>query len=92
MVEMNFENMDSVEYDKALNSIAKDIFGNQDEELDKERVRLMQWALINLLINKKIISQEELTDSVSEATLFFKLLKRRNKLQESHNSSDSTED
>jgi len=92
MAEMNFEDMDSVEYDKALNSIAKDIFGNQDEELDKERVRLMQWALINLLLNKKIISQEELTDSVSEATLFFKLLKRRNKLQESHNSSDSTED
>jgi hypothetical protein len=91
MAEMNFEDMDSVEYDKALNSIAKDIFGNQDEELDKERVRLMQWALINLLLNKKIISQEELTDSVSEATLFFKLLKRRNKLQESHNSSDSTE-
>lgn len=89
---LNFEDMDTVEYDKALNSIARDIFGNQDEELDKERVRLMQWALINLLLTKGIINQEEFADSVNEATLFFKLLKRRNKLQESHNSSDSTED
>lgn len=89
---LNFEDMDTVEYDKALNSIARDIFGNQDEELDKERVRLMQWALINLLLTKGIINQEEFADSVNEATIFFKLLKRRNKLQESHNSSDSTED
>ena len=49
MSDLDFTSMDSIQYDNALNSIAHDLFGIQDEELDKERVRLMQWALITLL-------------------------------------------
>ena len=87
----NFDTLNNAEYDNALNDIAKDIFGEQDVELDKERVRLMQWALITLLLNKGIINQDEFTQSVDEATAFFTLLKRRFNLQNPDKSSDSTE-
>ena len=87
----NFDTLNNAEYDNALNDIAKDIFGEQDVELDKERVRLMQWALITLLLNKGIINQGEFAQSVDEATAFFTLLKRRFNLQNPDKSSDSTE-
>ena len=87
----NFDTLNNAEYDNALNDIAKDIFGEQDVELDKERVRLMQWALITLLLNKGIINQDEFTQSVDEATAFFTLLKRRFNIQNPDKSSDSTE-
>jgi len=92
MTEMNFGSMTNAEYDNALNDISKELF-TMDKDLDNDRVRLMQWGLINLLINKGIITQEEITASTEEATMFFKLLKRRHRiLTESDNSSDSTED
>ena len=92
MTTPDFENMDTLQYDKALNEIAKDIFGVQDEELDKERVRLMQWALITLLLNKGLITQPEYESAVEEATLFFKMLKRRKRLlDENENTSESTD-
>jgi hypothetical protein len=92
MTEMNFSSMTNAEYDNALNDISKELF-TMDKDLDNDRVRLMQWGLINLLINKGIITQEEITASTEEATMFFKLLKRRHRiLTESDNSSDSTED
>jgi len=91
MPDLDFNTMDNVQYDRALNDIAKDIFGEQDVELDKERVRLMQWALITLLLNKGIINQDEFTQSVDEATAFFTLLKRRFNIQNPDKSSDSTE-
>ena len=92
MTTPDFENMDTIQYDKALNEIAKDIFGVQDEELDKERVRLMQWALITLLLNKGLITQPEYESAVEEATLFFKMLKRRKRLlDENENTSESTD-
>jgi len=73
MSDLDFTSMDSIQYDNALNSIAHDLFGIQDEELDKERVRLMQWALITLLLNKGVIGHEEFEKQVNEATQFFKL-------------------
>jgi len=92
MTTPDFENMDTLQYDKALNEIAQDIFGVQDEELDKERVRLMQWALITLLLNKGLITQPEYESAVEEATLFFKMLKRRKRLlDENENTSESTD-
>ena len=92
MTTPDFENMDTLQYDKALNEIAQDIFGVQDEELDKERVRLMQWALITLLLNKGLITQAEYESAVEEATLFFKMLKRRKRLlDENENTSESTD-
>lgn len=91
MSDLDFTTMDTVQYDNALNEIAKDIFGAKDEELDKERVRLMQWALITLLFNKGLITQDEYEKSVEEATLFFKMLKRRYNLQNPDESADSTE-
>ena len=84
-------NLDSHEYDKKLNSIAQDLFGTDDSDLDNDRVRLMNWALTNLLLNKGIITQDEFEQSVSEATVFFRLLKRRYRLQNPDDSSDSTE-
>ena len=83
--------LDTHQYDKQLNSIAQDLFGTDDAELDKDRVRLMNWALTNLLLNKGIITQDEFEQSVSEATVFFKLLKRRYKLQNPDESVESTE-
>ena len=91
MSDLDFTTMDTVQYDNALNEIAKDIFGTKDEELDKERVRLMQWALITLLFNKGLITQDEYEKSVEEATIFFKMLKRRYQLQNSDETDDSTE-
>ena len=84
-------NLDTEQYDKHLNSIAQDLFGTDDKELDNDRVRLMNWALTNLLLNKGVITQEEFEKSVSEATIFFKLLKRRYNLQNPDESVDSTE-
>ena len=84
-------NLDTAQYDKHLNSIAQDLFGTDDKELDNDRVRLMNWALTNLLLNKGVITQEEFEKSVSEATIFFKLLKRRYNLQNPDESVDSTE-
>ena len=86
----DFSSMDSVQYDKALNDISKDLF-TMDKDLDTERQRLMQWALINLLLNKGLITQDEYEKSVEEATMFFKLLKRRYRLQNDDDSVDSTE-
>ena len=91
MSDLDFTTMDTIQYDNALNEIAKDIFGAKDEELDKERVRLMQWALITLLFNKGLITQDEYEKSVEEATIFFKMLKRRYNLQNPDESVDSTE-
>ena len=91
MSDLDFTTMDTIQYDNALNEIAKDIFGAKDEELDKERVRLMQWALITLLFNKGLITQDEYEKSVEEATIFFKMLKRRYNLQNADESVDSTE-
>ena len=90
MSDLDFTTMDTIQYDNALNEIAKDIFGAKDEELDKERVRLMQWALITLLFNKGLITQDEYEKSVEEATIFFKMLKRRYNLQNPDESVDST--
>ena len=86
----DFSSMDTVEYDKALNDISRDLF-TMDRDLDNERVRLMQWALINLLLNKGLITQDEYEKSVEEATAFFKLLRRRYILQNPDNTDDSTE-
>ena len=86
----DFSSMDTVEYDKALNDISRDLF-TMDRDLDNERVRLMQWALINLLLVKGIITQDEYEKSVEEATAFFKLLRRRYILQNPDNTDDSTE-
>lgn len=83
--------LDSQEYDKKLNSIAQDLFGTDDKELDNDRVRLMNWALTSLLLNKGIITPDEFEETVSEATIFFKLLKRRYKLQNPDESVESTE-
>lgn len=86
----DFSGMTNAEYDNALNEIAKELF-TMDKDLDNERVRLMQWGLINLLLTKGFITQDELSSSVDEATQFFKLLKRRNNLKNPKPSSDSTE-
>ena len=83
--------LDSQEYDKKLNSMAQDLFGTNDKELDNDRVRLMNWALTSLLLNKGIITPDEFEETVSEATVFFKLLKRRYKLQNPDESVESTE-
>ena len=91
MTNLDFDSMDSMQYDNVLNDISREIFGTDDKELDNERVRLMNWAVVNLLLNKGIITQEEYTSSVEEATTFFKMLKRRYRLQNTDNTDDSTE-
>ena len=90
MTIQNFDTLTNAEYDDALNDMAKDLFG-ADKELENDRIRLMQWALITLLLNKGVIGHQEFEQQVEEATQFFKLLKRRFKLQNPDDSSDSTE-
>ena len=84
----DFESMDSLEYDKVLNDISQDLF-TMDKELEVDRQRLMQWALINLLLNKGIIAQDEYQKSVEEATAFFKLLRRRKNLLDNPESTEN---
>jgi hypothetical protein len=90
MAVQDFESLSNAEYDNALNDISKELF-TMDKDLDNDRVRLMQWGLINLLLNKGVITKEEFESSVEEATVFFKLLKRRFKLQNPDDTDDSTE-
>ena len=90
MAVQDFESLSNAEYDNVLNDISKELF-TMDKDLDNDRVRLMQWGLINLLLNKGVITKEEFESSVEEATVFFKLLKRRFKLQNSDDTDDSTE-
>jgi hypothetical protein len=84
----DFASMDSIQYDETLNEISKELF-TMDKELETDRQRLMQWALINLLLNKGLITQEEFTQSVEEATQFFKLLKRRKNLIDNPESTEN---
>ena len=84
----DFGSMDSFQYDKTLNEISKELF-TMDKELETDRQRLMQWALINLLLNKGLITQEEFTQSVEEATTFFKMLKRRKNLIDNPDSTEN---
>ena len=84
----DFASMDSIQYDKTLNEISKELF-TMDKELETDRQRLMQWALINLLLNKGLITQEEFTQSVEEATTFFKMLKRRKNLIDNPDSTEN---
>jgi hypothetical protein len=89
MSQPDFANMDTVQYDKALNDISRDLF-TLDKDLDTERQRLMQWALINLLLVKGIITQDEYEESVAEATAFFKLLRRRKELLDNQESTENS--
>ena len=89
MSQPDFQSMDSQQYDKALNDISRDLF-TLDKDLDTERQRLMQWALINLLLVKGIITQDEYEESVAEATAFFKLLRRRKKLLDDAESTENS--
>jgi hypothetical protein len=88
MSQTDFQSMDSQQYDKALNDISRDLF-TLDKDLDTERQRLMQWALINLLLTKGLITQDEYEKSVEEATVFFKLLRRRKKLLDDAESTEN---
>ena len=90
MTIQNFDNLTNAEYDQVLNEMANDLFAN-DKDLESDRIRLMQWALITLLLNKGVIGQQEFEKQVEEATQFFKLLKRRFKIQNPDNTDDSTE-
>jgi len=89
MSQPDFASMDTVQYDKALNDISRDLF-TLDKDLDTERQRLMQWALINLLLVKGIITQDEYEESVAEATAFFKLLRRRKELLDNQESTENS--
>jgi hypothetical protein len=60
--------------DQAMNQVAKDFFAMQHPQEVKD---LMLFGLISLLLDKSIISEEELTKKVEEATQFYKILKRR---------------
>ena len=90
MTIQNFDNLTNAEYDQVLNEMANDLFAN-DKDLESDRIRLMQWALITLLLNKGVIGQQEFEKQVEEATQFFKLLKRRFKIQNPDKTDDSTE-
>jgi len=90
MTILNFETLTNAQYDDVLNDMAGDLFG-ADKDLENDRIRLMQWALITLLLNKGVIGHEEFEKQVDEATQFFKLLKRRFKLQNPDDTDDSTE-
>ena len=91
MTILNFETLTNAQYDDVLNDMAGDLFG-ADKDLENDRIRLMQWALITLLLNKGVIGHEEFEKQVNEATQFFKLLKRRYELQQNpDNTDDSTE-
>lgn len=87
----DFENMDINDYDLVLKQLSKELF-TEDKELDNDRVRLMNWALVNLLLNKGVITKEEYEDSVNEATMFFKLLKRRYNLQQNQENDENQSD
>lgn len=87
----DFESMDTNDYDLVLNQLSKELF-TEDKELDNDRVRLMNWALVNLLLNKGVITKEEYEDSVNEATMFFKLLKRRYNLQQNQENDENQSD
>ena len=89
MSQPDFASMDTVQYDKALNDISRDLF-TLDKDLDTERQRLMQWALINLLLTKGLITQDEYEKSVEEATAFFKLLRRRKELLDNQESTENS--
>jgi len=91
MTILNFETLTNAQYDDILNDMAGDLFGS-DKDLENDRIRLMQWALITLLLNKGVIGHQEFEKQVDEATQFFKLLKRRYELQQNpDNTDDSTE-
>jgi len=59
MTEMNFGSMTNAEYDNALNDISKELF-TMDKDLDNDRVRLMQWGLINLLKIRESLLKKKL--------------------------------
>lgn len=61
-------------HDTAMNQVAKDFFATEHPQEVKD---LMLFGLISLLLDKSIISEEELTGKVEEATTFYKILKRR---------------
>ena len=60
--------------DKAMNELARQYFSMEHGQEIKD---LMFYSLTTLLLEKEIISQEELTAKVEEATTFYKILKRR---------------
>jgi hypothetical protein len=70
--------------DEALNNLAKDLFKIDFENSEFHFVMLS--ALISLLLNKGIISEEEFEKETQEASTAFKLFKYRNELQKDKDS------
>lgn len=60
--------------DKAINQIAKDFFSMEHPQEVKD---LILYGILSLLLDKNIITQEEITRSVEESTAFYKILKTR---------------
>lgn len=65
--------------DREMNQIAKDFF---EMEHPQETKDLMFFGVLSLLLDKGILTEEELTQKVEEATTFYKILKRRAEKQE----------
>lgn len=75
---------DIMHNDEALNNLAKDLFKIDFENSEFHFVMLS--ALISLLLNKGIISEEEFEKETQEASTAFKLFKYRNELQKDKDS------
>lgn len=71
---------DGLERDKLFNSLAKDLFKIDFKNTEFHFVMLS--ALLMLLLNKGVITEEEFAAATEEAGTAFKLMKYRNDLQE----------
>lgn len=60
--------------DAVVNKVAKEFFKMEHPQEVKD---LMLFGIISLLLDKGVITEEELTLKVEEATMFYKILKKR---------------
>ena len=72
---------DIMQNDEALNKLAKDLFKIDFENTEFHFVMLS--ALISLLLNKNLVTEDEIAKATEEAGNAFKLFTYRNSLQKS---------
>lgn len=80
------------ERDVEFNELAKEFFKRDSEKASWEQVRVLLWGALNLLLEKELISKEELDKSVQDATMFYNLLHRRYKILEENGQLDENSD
>jgi hypothetical protein len=66
--------------DAAINTMAKEFFAMEHAQETKD---LMFFGLLSLLLDKGIVTEDEIAAKFEESTTFYKILKARSDRQES---------